>query len=69
MCSFLGQRVLVFSPDSRLLLCCGLSIDSLTNFIVSWDAQTGGMVRVREIEEPAKGCPSHHRVCGWYCNQ
>ena len=58
MRSFLGTRVLAFSPDSRSLLCCGLSIDSLTNFIVSWDVQTGGMVRVREIEEEAKGCPS-----------
>ena len=58
MRSFLGERVLAFSPDSRLLLCCGLSIDSLTNFIVSWDVQTGGMVRVREIEEQAKGTPS-----------
>ena len=58
MRSFLGARVLAFSPDSRLLVCCGLSIDSLTNFIVSWDVQTGGMVRVRENEEEAKGRPS-----------
>jgi len=37
MRSFLGTRVLAFSPDSRSLLCCGLSVDSLTNFVVSWD--------------------------------
>ena len=53
-----GTRVLEFSPDSRLLLCCGLSVDAVTNYIVSWDVQTGSMVEVGRSEAQAKGCPS-----------
>ena len=57
MRSPLGTRILAFSPDSRLLLCFGLSPDSLTNYFASWDVQTGGVVRVGESEKQAKGRP------------
>ena len=58
MHSPLGTGVFTFSPDSRLLLCCGLSTDSLTNFLINWDVQTGVMVAVRESRAQAKGRPS-----------
>jgi len=58
MHSPLGTRVFTFSPDGHLLLCCGLSTNSLMNFLVSWDVQTGGAVGVKECEVQAKGCPS-----------
>jgi len=39
-----GTKVFVFSPDSRLLLCCGVSPDVSGDFVVAWEAQTGGAV-------------------------
>ena len=58
MYSPLGARVFTFSPDSRLLLCCGVSPDSLTDFVVTWDLQTGGTVGVRESPSQARSYPS-----------
>jgi WD40 repeat protein len=58
MSSPLGTKVLTFSPDGRLLLCRGLSTDSLSNFVTGWDVQTGGVVGVRESEAQVKGFPS-----------
>jgi hypothetical protein len=56
MRSPLGVRVLAFSPDSRLLLCCGICPDSLMCFIATWDIQTGAIVRNDQV--PITGQPS-----------
>jgi len=53
-----GAKLVTFSPDSRLLLCCGLSTDSLTNFVASWVVQTGHMVGEEVCEMQVKGHPS-----------
>jgi len=50
-----GTRVLAFSLDSRLLLCCGFFTDAVTNYIASWDIQTGSIVGVRESEAQLDG--------------
>ena len=52
------QRVLAFSPDSRILTwCSGLwSRFPDQGFVVSWDLQTGGMANVVRLQ-PKFSCP------------
>ena len=53
-----GSRVLVFSPDSRILTYFGVEYayhQDQGPFVVSWDLQTGGAPSVIK-QEPAHGC-------------
>ena len=54
-------RVLIFSPDSRILTCSsGCNIQGYELFVVSWDLQTGGVASI--IRWPAPG-RSEARTC------
>jgi len=58
-CPSKGTKVAAFSPDDRLLSCCGSSTSPSSNsFLAIWDTHTGGNIGTWEYTTPSIGDPS-----------